>query len=94
MAQSPSKTFKSVAWKTIPESRYFEMLGVLPPEYQAGNGFLVGEPSDHRFCTIEGEVMPRFAAFTRDDDENFYEAERPLTIAEFKASAMTRAVLA
>lgn len=86
-------SLKSIAWKTIPEDRYFEMLGVLPPEYRAGNGFLVGEPSDHRRCTIDGDVVPRFAAFVQEG-EDFYEAERPLTIAEFKASAMTRGVSA
>lgn len=31
----------------VSEERYFEMLGVVPPERMAYGGFLVGEPFDH-----------------------------------------------
>ena len=83
-------TLGPLRWNAVSEERYYEMLGVLPPEYRSGNGFLVGEPSDHRRCEISGDIKPRFAAFTHDNEENFFEAERPLTIAEFKASGMVR----
>jgi hypothetical protein len=41
-------------WKEVDEARYDEMLGVLPPALWLAKGFLVGEPYDHRLCTITG----------------------------------------
>jgi len=40
-------TFLDHTQRATPE-RYDEMLGVLPPERMATNGFLVGEPVDHQ----------------------------------------------
>jgi len=49
-------------WKEIPEERYDEFLGVLPPAHWTGKGFLVGEPFDHRRCTITGEVRASYGS--------------------------------
>ena len=75
-----------IAWKQTTESRYWEMLEVLPPASQNGFGFLVGEPSDHRQCTVNVSVEPmaRFVAFVEVKGK-FYESARPLTVAEFRA---------
>ncbi len=66
-----------ITWKLTTEERYMEMLCVLPPEYMNANGFLVGEPTDHR------EGQPRYAAF-RHDGGGHYEATEPCTLAEFQ----------
>ncbi len=76
-----------IAWNSTTEGRFDEMLGMLPPAYMSGNGFLVGEAYDHRECSISHRVAPTFTAFIRDG-ENYYTASEPLTIAEFKASGM------
>lgn len=69
-------------WIRIDEERYDEALGCLPPAYHTHKGFLLGEPHDHRICTVTGEIAPTFAAF-RTCAGMFYE-HAPQTIAEFK----------
>ena len=73
-------------WKKTTEARYWEMLEILPPAAQSLYGFLVGEPWDHRACTVTKSVEPvaRFQAFVEVGGK-FYENTTPMTIAEFKA---------
>jgi len=70
-------------WKEVDESRYDEMLGVLPPALMLGIGFLVGEPETHRTCKVTGDVRPTYAAFVCHGDRFF---EGPdMTTFEFRA---------
>ena len=62
------------------EEKFWEMLGVLPPAFQTGYGFLVGEPMDHN-----AQGQPRFTAFIEYPRGTFFESVGPMTIAEFKA---------
>ena len=78
-------------WIEVDESRYDEMLGVLPPALMTAIGFLVGEPMDHRYCTVTKVVRPRYAAFVRYG-ERFFESAFAMTIPEFKAVTMTDVV--
>lgn len=86
---------KPVTWIEVTEERYDEMLGVLPPALMIGDGFLVGEPSDHRMCEVTGNnYTPTWAAFVhigpavagtwRGPQTKFYESDRALTKAEFR----------
>ena len=59
------------------------MLGVLPPALWIANGFLVGEPFDHRTCNITGVVRASYAAFINHGGK-FYEGPN-LTMPEFRA---------
>ncbi len=68
----------AISWKRVSEDRWDEMLGVLPPAYWDGKGFLVGEAWTHK-----GGV-PAFAPFIERSGE-FYEGTAPMTIAEFRA---------
>lgn len=70
-------------WKQCTEERYDEMLGALPPALWLAKGFLVGEPADHRTCTVRGHVAPTYAAFVQHDG-TFYEGPN-MTTAEFRA---------
>jgi len=70
-----------IEWTETTEEKYFEMLEVLPPAYMGNGGFLVGEPYDHD----AGNGQPRWTAF-RQVGEKFFAANRPMTIAEFKAA--------
>lgn len=67
-----------ISWLQTDERRYFEMLGVLPPELSVAGGFLVGEPHDHDPET----GRPRFDAY-RLRDGVFEVSERPITKKEF-----------
>lgn len=68
----------------VSRERFDEMLDVLPPAVMDANGFMVGEPFDHRLCEITGKFGPTFAAFIEHKGK-CYEATRPLTIGEYKA---------
>ena len=50
-------------WKEVSEARYDEALGVLSPAIWLGKGFLMGEPHDHRPCTVTNKIGPTYAAF-------------------------------
>jgi hypothetical protein len=59
-------------WNEISEYDYMQALEVLPPAFQRGEAFLVGEPTDH--CA-EG---PRFAAYIAKDGA-FWTLSEPVT---------------
>jgi len=69
--------------ETNTEKKYWEALEVLPPAYMDAYGFLLGEPQDHDFCTIDGVVMPRHQAYVQKR-KRFYASIRPLTLAEYR----------
>jgi len=75
-------------FKRTTREKYFYSLEVLPPAYQDGKGFLVegflvGEPMDHRTCTVSGLIAPTYAAFM-ERKGRFYESISAVTIAEYK----------
>lgn len=70
-------------WRSCTERRYYEMLEVLPPALWLAKGFLVGEPTDHRTCTVRGHIAPTYAAFVSHGGK-FYEGPS-MTEAEFRA---------
>ena len=78
-----------LTWKRTHELRFQEMLEMLPPATQTGHGFLVGEPWRHRKCEASGrEDQPAFMAFVehrREGATEYFEAEGPMTVAEFRA---------
>lgn len=65
------------------EERFYEMLEVLPPAYYANNGFLVGEPVNHRTCRVSGHIAPTYDAFVQLSGK-YYASPEALTIKEFK----------
>jgi hypothetical protein len=65
------------------EERYDEMLEILPPALWLAKGFLVGEPFDHRTCSVTKVVRASYAAFFQHKDK-FFEAGN-MTVPEFKA---------
>lgn len=69
-------------WKEVPEARYDEMLGILPPAVTTYYGFLVGEPFDHRVCAVSGSVRPSYSAFVCLANK-FYEGPT-MTAPEFR----------
>lgn len=71
----------AVTWSEVSEEKYFDMLEVLPPAFQRGGAFLVGEPQDHHAVT----GRPRFDAF-KMIDKKYFAASRPMTVKEFKES--------
>ena len=82
----------NITWNETTEERYDKMLGVVPPEYMTGYGFLVGEAFDHRECSVEHRIAPTFDAFV-NIGEAFYEASEPLTVAEFIAAKLPQGFL-
>jgi hypothetical protein len=71
-----------VTFTEVGEERYDEMRDILPPAIMTAYGFLVGEPTDHRVCTVHGFTMPTFTPFIVRRGR-FYEGT-PLTAAEFR----------
>jgi hypothetical protein len=69
-------------WAEVPQERYDEMLGCVPPATQTSIGFLVGEPYDHVWCTVTKELEPNYRAFARIRGK-CYEADTCLTLGEF-----------
>jgi hypothetical protein len=72
-----------VAIKECSTERYDEMLSILPPALWLANRFLVGEPADHRRCTITKKVLPTYSAFFFAYGK-CYESD-PMTVPEFRA---------
>jgi hypothetical protein len=68
-------------FKECTEERFDEMLGCVPPIW-GRQGFLVGEPFDHRRCKVSGNFVPTYAAFLRVGGK-FYESTEPMTEREF-----------
>lgn len=65
------------------EDRYDEMLEILPPALWLAKGFLVGEPFDHRTCSVTKVVQASYAAFFKHKGK-YYEADN-MTVPEFRA---------
>lgn len=64
-------------WKRIDESRYWDMLGALPPAVQTGLGFLLGEAWTFKNCSVSGKPScDAFRAFAEIGDEYFEAADR------------------
>ena len=55
----------------VTESKYYEMLEVLPPEAMASNAFLVGEPTDHA-KDLSGNFGARFDLYFKDGEKFYY----------------------
>jgi hypothetical protein len=72
-----------ITWTETTRERFDEMLGCVPPAIMARGGFLVGEASDHHATT----GRPRYAAFVKVG-EHYFEASRPMTVAEFRSVAL------
>lgn len=72
-----------ITWTETTGERFEEMLGCLPPAIMARGGFLVGEPWDHH--ALSGR--PRYAAFVQIG-QRYFEASRPMTVAEFRSAAL------
>lgn len=73
-----------ITWKEVTERRFWQMLEILPPAFQAEYGFLVGEPQTHRVCARTGQFDEACSAFC-EIAGRFFEASDPMTCAEFKA---------
>lgn len=67
-------------YKLTTEAEYYEMLGMLPPAYRTGYGFLVGEPMD----SFGPGGSFRFTAFVNYCG-TFLKSTEPMTLAEFKS---------
>lgn len=50
----------------VTESKYYEMLGVLPPASMESNAFLVGEPDNH----VNG--VPVYGFYFQEGEKYFY----------------------
>jgi hypothetical protein len=72
-----------IEWLQTTEEQWWEMLEVLPPAAMFGNGFLVGEASDHH----AGNGQPRFQAYIKRAGQH-YAATRPMTRKEFAAAVL------
>ena len=69
--------------KETTAERYNEALEILPPALWLANRFLMGEPADHRRCTITKKVLPTYSAFFFAYGK-YYESD-PMTVPEFRA---------
>jgi hypothetical protein len=69
--------------KEITAERYNEALEILPPALWLANRFLMGEPADHRRCTITKKVLSTYSAFFFAYGK-YYEND-PMTVPEFRA---------
>jgi hypothetical protein len=73
------------------ETRFNEMLEVLPPLAWCSKGFLVGEAWSHRDCTITGRYCATFMAMVDRSrvaapfEARFVESTVGLTVAEWRA---------
>lgn len=54
----------------VSEERFWEMLGVLPPERAVHNAFLVGEPSDHA-PDLSGHFGARYRLYFEEDGRHY-----------------------
>lgn len=81
-ATEPKVEQEKISWQETTESRYDEMLGVVPPEFMEGNDFLLGEPQTHRRCRITGRVSGAYDGFTYKGGK-YYATTEAVTPAEF-----------
>lgn len=77
---------REITWNKTTKDTYWEILEILPPAIMTGDGFLVGEPADHRACSVTGDMLPRYEAFLERHGKH-YVASTPLTIPEFRRAA-------
>jgi hypothetical protein len=70
------------SFKVVTHERFIDQLEILPPAYQNGKGFLMGEPFNHRTCAVCRRYLPTYTAFISYRD-CFYESDEPMTVAEF-----------
>ena len=70
-------------WEKVTESRYYEMLGALPPAWMRGESFLVGEPMCHRRCAVTDSFRAIYDGFTVDCGK-FYATKDSVTVTEFE----------
>jgi hypothetical protein len=69
----------SVQWADIPENRYWDMLGAVPPLIHDAGAFLMGEPVE--IDPASGNQT--YLAFRWLAGDTFQEASQPLTIEQF-----------
>lgn len=68
-----------MTWKKSTFERYWQMLEMLPPAAQTGNGFLVGEPVRH-----DGDGRALYTAFWQQGDA-YFESAHPMSVASFRS---------
>ena len=73
----------TTTWESCTEERFWEQLGCLPPSYQSGGAFLMGEPYTHRKCRITGEIRGAYLGFREFSCANFETTSEPVTRPEF-----------
>lgn len=66
-------------WKRVTREHFWEKLEILPPAFQSGSGFLIGEPTRHN-----RDGRPMYRAY-REIGDAFFESVEPLTVGAFKA---------
>lgn len=69
-------------WRTISAEHYIDLFELLPPAAYRDNGFLMGDPMDHRLCTVTQKIAPTYLACLRRGDEHF-QSTKTYTVAEF-----------
>lgn len=74
-----SPTDPITTWKRITREHFWEKLEILPPAFQTGAGFLIGEPTRHN-----RDGRPMYRAY-REIGDAFFESIEPLTVAAFRA---------
>ncbi len=74
----------SVQWVPTTETKYYDMMGCLPPAAYGDDSFQVGEPMSHR------GAHPTFASF-KIENGNYYESTEALTFREFSAEVKNAA---
>jgi hypothetical protein len=57
--------------REVTESKYYEMLSVVPPTTMIHNAFLVGEPVDH-IVNEKGEYRPRYDLYFTEAEKYYY----------------------
>jgi hypothetical protein len=75
-------------FKRTTRDKYLESLECLPPAYQDGRGFLVGEPTDRRICNVTGTLSLTYDAYMQKGDR-YYASVSSMTIAEYRAYKAT-----
>jgi hypothetical protein len=72
----------TLKWQHVPESRYDEMLNILPPLCHRHDRSMLGEPTDHN--GPNGHA--RYLAFVRFSADRCYQSTEPLTIPQFRCA--------
>jgi hypothetical protein len=76
-------TTTTTTWEPCTEERFWEQLGCVPPAYQLGGAFLMGEPYTHRKCKVTGEIRGAYQGFREHEVEGLQETSEPVTRPEF-----------